>query len=100
VRTCSDKADGVAIETVDEQEISADVALSMVGPLALQWVVPPLRSEGRVIGNERQHRLFEAMQVIPTGWGQPLPVFLERLRVVAEPGQRGSLTERRPFRGH
>ena len=41
VRTGADEIDLVSVNLIDEEEIAADVAFAMVGPIACQGVVAP-----------------------------------------------------------
>lgn len=51
--------DLVALHLIDQQEVTADMAFPVIGPVALQGVVQPFGAKGRIVGNEQQHRLLE-----------------------------------------
>ena len=64
MRTCAHKVDLVLVNLVNQQKVAADVALSMVGPIAFQAVIQPLGAKGRIIGDQHHHRFFEPHQVV------------------------------------
>jgi hypothetical protein len=41
VRPCPYEDDAVGVESIDEEKIAADVALSVVAPLAFEGMIPP-----------------------------------------------------------
>jgi hypothetical protein len=84
----------LVVDLVDQQEIAADVAFAMAGPFAFERVVKPFGTERRVVGDEDEYRLLEAMHVVATRPRQSFIVFLESLRVIA-----GSRKRRAPGRG-
>lgn len=65
------------VEGVDQQEVAADVAIAMPGPIASQGVVQPFGSERSVIGDKQCHRLFQPVHVVPAGMREALPVLEE-----------------------
>ena len=71
------EVDGVAFQLVDQQEVAADVAFTVIGPIPFDRVVQPLGSKGRVVGDQQQHCLLEPVQVVAARAGKPFPFFLE-----------------------
>ena len=63
-----------AIKAIDQEEIAANMAFPVVGPVAFQWVVQSLRPQGLVVGDQEQHDLFELLHVVAAGTRQPLPI--------------------------
>jgi len=57
VRSCPDKNDSLsgapACETVNQKEVSADVAFPVICPVAGQWMIQPLRFQWAIVGNEQ-----------------------------------------------
>lgn len=88
VRACPDEGDDIAVQPVDQQEIATDVAFAVVGPIALGRVIQPLCSQRQVVGNQQQHRLFKAVQVVTARMGESNPVLEEGLGIVVSPGRR------------
>lgn len=64
VRTRTHEDDGVALQPVDQQEVSADVTFAVVGPITLQRVIKPFRPQRGIIADKQQHRLFQPIQVV------------------------------------
>jgi len=100
VRPRAYEDDGITLEPVDQQEITANVAFAMVSPVAFEWMVQPFGTQRRIVGNEQQYGHFQPIHVVPAGAGKTFPVFAKPLRVVARPGQRRPLTAGWLFRGH
>jgi len=46
------------VECIDQQEIAADVAFAMTGPVTRQRMIQLLRRKRCFIGDQQQHRLF------------------------------------------
>ena len=92
VRARADKVDRVGLNLVNQQEIAADMAFAVIGPSTLQGMVQPLGAKGRVIGDQRDHGLFESDHVKTPRMGQPLPVLQEGLCVVGGPWRHRTLT--------
>src|SRR3546814_17154835 len=61
--------------------ISADVTFAVPLPLALERMVEPFGAEGRVVRDEKEHRLLQPVHFISAGTRKPLPILLECLRV-------------------
>lgn len=66
VRASTHKVDGIALKLIDQQEVPADMAFPVIGPIALERVIEPFRAEGRIVGDQQQHRLLEATHVVAT----------------------------------
>ena len=92
MRSSPHKVDGITLDLVDQQEVTTDMTLSMIGPLTLQCVVQPLGTQRRVICDEDQHGIFEPHHVIAPGVAKTLPVFQESLGVIRRPWQRRTFT--------
>src|SRR5487761_2140429 len=69
------------IKPIDQQKITANVALAMRGPVASQSMIEPLRTQRSVNGDEQEHRLFEPAHVVTPRMRQALPVFAKALGV-------------------
>ena len=52
------------VHFIDQQEIATDMAFAVSGPLALERMVEPFGAERCVIGDQQQHRLLEAIEII------------------------------------
>ena len=100
VRPRPNEHDHAAVALIDQQEVPANMAFPVVRPLAPERVIPPLGRQGPIVGNDQEHDLLKAVQVISARARQPLPVFGESLGVVSAAQQRGPLTACRLFRGH
>src|SRR3546814_7033974 len=50
-------------------------------PLALERMVEPYGAEGRVVRDEKEHRLLQPVHFISAGTRKPLPILMECLRV-------------------
>src|SRR3546814_7694023 len=61
--------------------ISADVTFAVPLPLALERMVEPFGAEGRVVRDEKEHRLLQPVHFISAGTRKPLPILMECLRV-------------------
>ena len=72
----------VTVEPIDQQKVATDMALTMVGPVALKWVVKPFRSERCVVCDQQDHRLLEPAHVVAARVRKPRPVLDESLRPV------------------
>lgn len=93
----SNKDDGAAfsgclVQFVDQQEVAADMAFPVSGPFAFQGVIKPLRTQGRVVSDQQQHRFLEAIEVVPSRPRQPLPILEEGLGIITRAGQGSPLT--------
>lgn len=75
VRARAHKDDGVAIQSVDQQEVTTDMALAMVGPVPFKWMVKPFGAKRRIVGSEQQHRLLQPLHIVATRAREALPVF-------------------------
>ena len=100
VRPRPNEHDHAAVALIDQQVVPANMAFPVVRPLAPERVIPPLGRQGPVVGNDQEHDLLKAVQVISARARQPLPVFGESLGVVSAAQQRGPLTACRLFQGH
>ena len=47
VCACPHKVDGISIKLIDQQEITADMAFSVIDPLAFEWVIEPFGAKRR-----------------------------------------------------
>lgn len=72
---------------IDQPEITTEMAFKMIRPFAFQGVGAPHRSQRVLIGDERQHGLFQGAHVGATSLREAQPVSGEGFRVVAQPGQ-------------
>jgi len=64
VRTRTHEDDGVALQPVDQQEVSTDVTFAVVGPITLQRVIKLFKPQRGIIADKQQHRLFQPIQVV------------------------------------
>ena len=53
VRSRPHKPDHSTLNTIDQQQIAADVTFAMITPVALQWMIQPFRPERRIIGDQQ-----------------------------------------------
>ena len=51
-------------QPVDQEKVTADVALAMVGPIPRQGMVKPFRTKWSIVGHEQHHRLLELLHVV------------------------------------
>jgi hypothetical protein len=58
MRACAHKDDGVAVQPIDQQKITADVTFPVVVPIALERMVELLRPERCIVGDEQKHHLL------------------------------------------
>src|SRR5690606_7691691 len=100
MRPCAHEDEGIVIELVNQQKVAADMTLAVIGPVASERVVKPFWTQRRIVGNQQQHRLSQAFQVITARTREAFPVFEEGLGVVARSGRCCPLTASGPFRGH
>ena len=61
-------------EPVRQKKIAANMTFSVAAPLTAKSVVKPFRTKGMITGYQQQHRLFEAMHIVPAGSHKTLPV--------------------------
>lgn len=52
------------VDLVGQQEVAADVTFSVPGPITFQRMIEPFGAKWCIVGDEEQHRLFEAMHVV------------------------------------
>jgi hypothetical protein len=64
VCACPHKVDGISIKLIDQQEITADMAFSVIDPLAFEWVIKPFGAKRRIAGYQQHHGLLESMHVV------------------------------------
>ena len=83
---------GSVVQFVDQQKISADVALPISRPFALERMIQPFGTERRIIGDQQKHRLFQTIEIISARPRQSLPILQEGSGVVAGARQRRPLT--------
>jgi hypothetical protein len=76
-------------QLIDQQEITADVALLKPFPIAAQRMLQPFRTERSGIGDQKHHDFFSAIEIVFAGPVVTLPVFLERLGMGDFTRQRG-----------
>ena len=53
-----------ASQSVDHKEVASDMALAMVGPLALERVIQPLWPKRRIVCDEQHHDFLQLSQVV------------------------------------
>ena len=70
------------VQAVRQQKIAADVAFAMAQPTTAKRMVAPLRPQGRIVGDQQQHRFLEPVQIVAARMAQPLPVLDEALGVI------------------
>src|SRR5438094_10322070 len=80
------------IHAINQEKIAADMAFAIACPLALEWVILPLRPERRVICDQEHHHFLEAMHPVSAGPRQPLHIFEDALRVIYPPTERRRLS--------
>ena len=64
MRSASNKVDPVCFHLVDQQKVAADMAFAVIGPIPLQRVIQPFRTQRGIVRDQQQHRVFEPRQVI------------------------------------
>src|SRR5438270_13970053 len=79
------------IHAINQQKIAADMAFAIACPLALEWVILPLRPERRVICDQEHHHFLEAMHPVSAGPRQPLRILEYALRLIDLPPERSTL---------
>ena len=92
MRACAREDDGVALQTVDQQEVATDMALAVVGPVTLERVIKPFGPQWGIVGDEQQHRFLQPLQVVAARAREAFPVFEKGLGVVARLGRRCPFT--------
>ena len=65
-----------ASQAIDQREVTSDMTLAMVCPLALERVTQPLRPQRRIVCDGQQHDLLHPSQVLAAGVRQPRPVHI------------------------
>ena len=69
VSACTDKNDeamlATVINTIGQEEVTADMTFAVAVPIPAQSMVKPLRPQSAIIGDEQQHRLFELVHIMP-----------------------------------
>ena len=50
------------VERVDQEEVAADVALTMAYPVTRQRMIEPFRRQRPVVGDQQRHGLFQPVQ--------------------------------------
>ena len=85
------KIDGTArpvrvVEAIDQEEITTDVAFPVARPRASERVIPPVGTERRLIGDEKEHDRLQPIHIVSAGTREPLPV-LEELSGVVNPAR-------------
>lgn len=71
----------VIIDRIDEQEIAADMAFAMAGPIAFQRMIALFRPERSVIGDQEKHRFLEPAHVVPPRTRKAFPQSLRNCLV-------------------
>jgi len=89
-----------AIQPVDQQEVTADMALAMVDSISRKGMVKPFRTKWSVVGHEQHHRLLELLHVVAARVRKVGPVLDEGLGPVGCLGQNRAFTAWRLLRGH
>ena len=63
-----DRRVGVAASrAIYQKEVTSDMTRAMVGPLALERVIQPLRPQRRIVGDEQQHDFLQPTHVVSAG---------------------------------
>lgn len=57
------------VQLIDQQEVATDMAFSVAGPVPFEGVIKPFRPKRIIVGDQQQHRLLKAIEVIPTRAG-------------------------------
>lgn len=58
------------------------MALPVIGPFALKFMVQPFSGQWSLIGDDLHHGLFEALHILLAGVSQFLPVFAKLFCVI------------------
>jgi hypothetical protein len=58
-----DENDLVAVEPIDQQEITSYVAFTVAGPVAGKLVISPFRGQWSGVGDQQQHHLFQVFML-------------------------------------
>lgn len=69
------EVDRVSLNLIDQQEVAANVAFPVVGPVAFERVILPLSPKRAIVSDQEQHGLLELPHVVAPRARQPLPVF-------------------------
>jgi len=88
------------VDSVEEKEVSADVAFPVICQVAGEGMIQPFRPKRPIAADEDQHGLFEPPHVISAGAGQPHPVLDERFCMIRRPREGRAFTACRLLRGH
>src|SRR5487761_2626094 len=67
------------LQLVNEQKVATDVTLTVVGPVADECLIKPLRPERRVVRDQRQHDFLQALHVEAARVRQAGPILDECL---------------------
>src|SRR5690349_13649813 len=91
MRAGANEDDRIPLNLIDEQEVAADVTFAVVAPFTLEWMIQPFRRQGRIIGYEKQHRLFQPTHVEASRARKALPILCKTLRIVRRTRREGPL---------
>ncbi len=102
--TRADEYDGAAwasrlFEPVDQKKVSADMTFPVFRPLASQGMIPPFRSERRIVLHNEEHDPLQARHVVAPGSRQSLPILDEGLGNFDLAWQTGPFTGGRSSQG-
>jgi hypothetical protein len=64
MRASTNKYHAIALQEIDQEQIAFDVALTMVSPLANEFVVQPFLRQRPIVGYKQLHRLLQAIHVM------------------------------------
>ena len=67
MRSRPHEVDRVPLQLVNQQEVAANVAFPVVGPVAFERVILPLSAKRAIVGDQEQHRLLELPHVVAPG---------------------------------
>ena len=75
----TDEDNRVFFDSVDNEEIPADMTFTMVGSIPLQPMIQPFRAEWRIIRDQQENDFLQSHHIITTRTVEPLPILEEPL---------------------
>ena len=65
VGSCPDEIELIALNLIDQQKITTDMAFAMIGPIPFQRMVEPFRAQRCVVRNQEHHGFFQLAHIVP-----------------------------------
>jgi hypothetical protein len=77
MRAGTNEVDRIALDLIDQQEITTHMAFPVVGPVAPEGVVQPLGAQRCIVSDQEQHDMLELVHVVKARSRKPLPILPE-----------------------